>query len=136
MMATYGRIVRRSAALTSAVAVVAVVLCAALIGAKGAYGALIGVGVVTVFFGISILVVGRAAKISPQVMMVTALTTYVVKFIAFMIVLIAIGKSTAFSGRSLGFTAVACILAWMVAQIVTAMRLRLLYVDPDGSSRA
>jgi ATP synthase protein I len=136
MMATYGRIVRRSAALTSAVAVVAVVLCAALIGAKGAYGALIGVGVVTVFFGISILVVGRAAKISPQVMMVTALTTYVVKFIAFMIVLIAIGKSTAFSGKSLGFTAVACILAWMVAQIVTAMRLRLLYVDPDGSGRA
>jgi len=135
-MATYGRIVRRSAALTSAVAVVAVVLCAALIGAKGAYGALIGVGVVTVFFGISILVVGRAAKISPQVMMVTALTTYVVKFIAFMIVLIAIGKSTAFSGKSLGFTAVACILAWMVAQIVTAMRLRLLYVDPDGSGRA
>ena len=135
-MATYGRIVRRSAALTSAVAVVAVVLCAALIGAKGAYGALIGVGVVTVFFGISILVVGRAAKISPQVMMVTALTTYVVKFIAFMIVLIAIGKSTAFSGKSLGFTAVACILAWMGAQIVTAMRLRLLYVDPDGSGRA
>lgn len=132
MMATYGRIVRRSAALTSVVAVVAVVLCAALIGAKGAYGALIGVAVVSVFFGISILVVGRAAKISPQVMMVTALATYVVKFIAFMIVLIALGKSTAFSGRSLGFTAIACILAWMVAQVVTAMRLRLPYVEPDG----
>jgi ATP synthase protein I len=131
MMAVYGRVVRRSAMLTSVVAVVAVALCAALIGAKGAYGALIGVGVVTAFFGISILVVGRAAKISPQVMMVTALATYVVKFIAFMIVLIAIGKSTAFSGKSLGFTAIACILAWMVAQIVTAMRLRLLYVEPN-----
>jgi ATP synthase protein I len=132
MMAIYGRIVRRAAALTSVVAVVAVVLCAALIGAKGAYGALIGVAVVTAFFAISILVVGRAAKISPQVMMVTALATYVVKFLAFMIVLIAIGKSTAFSGRSLGFTAIACILAWMVAQVVTAMRLKVLYVDPDG----
>ena len=131
-MATYGRIVRRAAALTSVVAVVAVVLCAALIGAKGAYGALIGVAVVAAFFGISILVVGRAAKISPQVMMVTALVTYVVKFIAFLIVLIAIGKSTAFSGKSLGFTAIACILAWMVAQVVTAMRLRVLYVEPDG----
>ncbi len=132
MMAKYGQVVRWSAALTSVVAAVAVVLCAALIGAKGAYGALIGVAVVAVFFGISILVVGRAAKISPQVMMVTALATYVVKFIAFMIVLIAIGKSTAFSGRSLGFTAIACILAWMVAQIVTTMRLKLLYVEPDG----
>jgi ATP synthase protein I len=117
--------------LTSVVAVVAVALCAALIGAKGAYGALIGVGVVTAFFGISILVVGRAAKISPPVMMITALTTYVVKFIAFLIVLLAIGKSTAFSGKSLGFTAIACILAWMVAQIVTAMRLQLLYVEPN-----
>jgi ATP synthase protein I len=132
MMAVYGRVVRRSAMLTSVVAVVAVALCAALIGAKGAYGALIGVGVVTAFFGISILVVGRAAKISPPVMMITALTTYVVKFIAFLIVLLAIGKSTAFSGKSLGFTAIACILAWMVAQIVTAMRLRLLYVEPNA----
>jgi len=132
MMAVYGRVVRRSAMLTSVVAVVAVALCAALIGAKGLYGALIGVGVVAAFFAISILVVGRAAKISPPVMMITALTTYVVKFIAFMIVLIAIGKSTAFSGKSLGFTAIACILAWMVAQIVTAMRLRLLYVEPNA----
>jgi ATP synthase protein I len=132
MMATYSRVVRRSAALTTVVAAVAVVLCAALIGAKGAYGALIGVAVVTVFFGISVLVVGRAAKISPQVMMATALATYVVKFIGFMIVLIALGKSTAFSGRSLGFTAIACILAWMVSQIVTTMRLKLLYVEPDG----
>jgi len=118
--------------LTSVVAVVAVALCAALIGAKGAYGALIGVGVVTAFFGISVLVVSRAAKISPQVMMVTALATYVVKFIAFLIVLLAIGKSTAFSGKSLGFTAIACILAWMVAQIVVATRLRLLYVEPNA----
>jgi ATP synthase protein I len=132
MMAVYGRVVRRSATLTSVVAVVAVALCAALVGAKGVYGALIGVGVVTAFFGISILVVGRAAKISPPVMMITALATYVVKFIAFLIVLLAIGKSTAFSGKSLGFTAIACILAWMVAQIVTAMRLRLLYVEPNA----
>lgn len=133
MMATYNRVVRWSAALTSVVAVVAVVLSAGLVGAKGLYGALIGVGVVAAFFTISILVVGRAAKISPPVMMVTALATYVVKFIAFMIVLITIGKSTAFSGKSLGFTAIACILAWMVAQVVTAMRLRVLYVDPDGA---
>jgi ATP synthase protein I len=132
MMAVYGRVVRWSATLTSVVAVVAVVVCAALIGAKGAYGALIGVGVVAAFFGISVLVVSRAAKISPQVMMVTALATYIVKFIAFLIVLLAIGKSTAFSGKSLGFTAIACILAWMVAQIVVATRLRLLYVEPNA----
>jgi len=132
MMAYYGRIVRWSVALTSVVAAVAVGICAGLGGAKGVYGALIGVGVVTIFFGISVLVVGRAARISPGVMMATALATYVVKFIGFMIVLIALGKSTAFNGRMLGFTAIACILAWMVAQIVASMRLKLLYVEPTG----
>jgi len=134
MMAQYARVVRWSVALTSVVAAVAVVLSAALVGAKGAYGALIGVAVVTVFFGISILAVGRAAKVSPAAMMVTALGTFIVKIVAFMIVLVAIGKSTAFSGRSLGFTALACILAWSAAQIGTSMKLKMLYVEPDGKS--
>ena len=133
-MAYYGRVVRWSIALTSVVAAVAVVICALLGGAKGVYGSLIGVGVVAVFFGISILAVGRAARVSPIAMMVTALGSFVVKIVAFMIVLIAIGKSTAFNGRMLGFTALACILAWSAAQAVTAMRMQTLYVEPDGKS--
>jgi ATP synthase protein I len=133
-MAYYGRVVRWSIALTSVVAAAAVVICALLGGAKGIYGSLIGIGVVAVFFGISILAVGRAARISPMAMMVTALGSFVVKIIAFMIVLIAIGKSTAFNGRMLGFTALACILAWSAAQAVTAMRMQTLYVEPDGKS--
>jgi ATP synthase protein I len=130
----YSRVVRWSVALTSVIAAVAVLVCAALGGAKGAYGALIGVAVVAVFFGISILVVGRAARISPAAMMVAALATFVVKIVAFMIVLIALGHSTAFNGRMLGFTALVCILAWSAAQIVVSMRLKLLYVEPDGKS--
>jgi ATP synthase protein I len=134
MMTYYGRVVRWSVALTSVVAAVAVVICAVLVGAKGAYGALIGVGVVAVFFGISILVVGRAAKISPMAMMVAALGSFVVKIVAFMIVLVAIGHSTAFSGRTLGFTALACILAWSFSQVGTAIKLQFPYVEPHGES--
>ncbi|SRR6266568_2838671 len=130
----YSRVVRWSVAMTSVVAAVAVLICAALGGVKGTYGALIGVGVVTVFFGLSIVVVGRAARISPAAMMVAALATFLVKMIAFAIVLVAIGHSTAFNGRMLGFTALACILAWSASQIVTSMRLKLLYVEPDGKS--
>ena len=136
MMATYSRVVRRSAALTAVVAAVCVVVCAALGGAKGLYGALIGVAIVTAFFGISVLVVGRAARISPHVMMAAAMASYVVKIIGFAIVMILLGKSTAFDGKMLGFTALICILAWSAAEVVTAIRLRLPYVDPDGSSRA
>jgi hypothetical protein len=62
------------------------------------------------------------------------MATFIVKIVAFMIVLIAIGHSTAFNGRMLGFTALACILAWSAAQVVTAMRMQILYVEPDEKS--
>ena len=122
---------RWSIALTSVVAAVAVVICAVLGGAKGSYGALIGVGVVAAFFGISIVAVGKAAKVSPMAMMVTALASYLVKVIAFAIVLGLLRHSTAFNGRMLGFTAFACILTWCAAQIVTMMRTKALYVTPE-----
>ena len=133
MTTQYARVVRWSLALTSVVAAVAVVLCALLGGSKGAYGALIGVAVVTAFFGISVLVVGRAAKVSPMAMMVAALASYIVKVIAFMIVLAVLRHSTAFNGKMLGFTALACILAWSASQVITSMKLNMLYVEPDGN---
>ena len=134
MTTQYARVVRWSLALTSVVAAVAVVLCAALGGSRGAYGALIGVGVVTAFFAISIIVVGRAARVNPMAMMIAALGTFLGKIIAFMIVLAVLRHSTAFNGKMLGFTALACILAWSAAQAVAAMRMQTLYVEPDGKS--
>jgi ATP synthase protein I len=134
MTTQYARVVRWSLALTSVVAAVAVVLCATLGGSKGAYGALIGVGVVTAFFAISIIVVGRAARVNPMAMMVAALGTFLGKIIAFMIVLAVLRHSTAFNGKMLGFTALACILAWSASQVITSMKLNMLYVEPDGKS--
>jgi ATP synthase protein I len=134
MTTQYARVVRWSLALTSVVAAVAVVLCAALGGSKGFYGALIGVGVVTAFFAISIIVVGRAARVNPMAMMVAALGTFLGKIIAFMIVLAVLRHSTAFNGKMLGFTALACILAWSASQVITSMKLNMLYVEPDGKS--
>ena len=132
MMAIYGRVVRRAAALTAVVAAVMVAVCAALGGGKGLFGALVGVAIVTAFFWISVLVVGRAARVSPHVMKAAAMISYVVKIIGFAVVMILLGKSTAFNGRMLGFTALVCILAWGAAEVVTAIRLKVLYVDPDG----
>ena len=134
MTTQYARVVRWSMALTSVVAAVAVVLCATLGGSKGAYGALIGVGVVTAFFAISIIVVGRAARVNPMAMMVAALGTFLGKIVAFMIVLAVLRHSTAFNGKMLGFTALACILAWSASQVITSMKLNMLYVEPDGKS--
>jgi len=130
-MANYARVVRRSAALCSVVAAVMIAICAGVVGAKGLYGALVAVGIVTVFFGISIVAVGRAAKVSPMFMMAVAMGTYVIKIIAFMIALVLLQRVTVFSDKALGFTALALILTWCAAQVVLMMRTKMLYVTPE-----
>ena len=132
MLASYATVARRAAALTVIAAAVMVGLSAGLVGIKGLVGALVGVAIVAVFFGISIAVVGRAAKVSPQAMMVAALATFLVKIIALAFVVSAMNGTTAFSTKTVGFTAIGCILVWSVAQVITAMRVRMLYVEPDG----
>ena len=62
MLAKYAIIIRRAGALTAIAAAIMVAVSAALVGTKGLYGALLGVALVTVFFGLSVLVVGRAAR--------------------------------------------------------------------------
>jgi ATP synthase protein I len=131
MMAKYATIVRRAGALTAIAAAVMVAVSAALVGVKGLIGALVGVAIVTVFFGISVLVVGRAARVSPQAMMVAALVTYLVKIVALAVVVSSLNGTTAFSTRTLGFTAIGCILVWSAAQVITAIKVKMLYVEPE-----
>jgi ATP synthase protein I len=134
MMTYYSRVVRWSIPLTSVVAAAAVVICALMSGSKGAYSALVGVGVVAIFFAISLFVVGHFARVNPMAMMVAALASFVVKIVAFMVVLAVVRHIAAFDGRMLGFTALACILAWSAAQVGVAMKLNFPYVEPDGQS--
>jgi ATP synthase protein I len=131
MLAKYAIIIRRAGALTAVAAAIMVAVCAALGGVKGLYGALIGVAIVAVFFGLSVLVVGRAARISPQAMMVAAMVTYVVKIVGLAVVVSILHGMTSFSDRALGFTALGCILVWSAAQVVTAMKVKMLYVEPE-----
>jgi ATP synthase protein I len=131
MMAAYASVIKRSAVITLAVAIIMVAICASVTGIKGLIGSLIGIGVVVVFFGISVLVVGKAAKINPQVMMIAAMGSYLIKFIALAALMIWLGKSTAFSGKELGLTAIVCILTWSAAQVITVMKLKVPYVEPE-----
>ncbi len=135
MLAKYATIVRRAGALTAVAAAIMVAVSAALVGTKGLIGALLGVAVVTVFFGISVLVVGRAARVSPQAMMLAAMVTYLVKFVALAIVLSALNGTTAFSTRTLGFVAIGCILVWSATQVIATMKLKMLYVEPETPRR-
>jgi ATP synthase protein I len=132
MLADYAWIVRRSAAVAAVVGAVMVGLGAGLGGSKGLIGAVMGVALVAAFFGISIVVVGRAARVSPQVMMATALGAYLIKIVVLLFLVGQFQDSTAFNPRIFGLTAIVCILAYSGSQVIWSMRRKLLYVHPDG----
>ena len=132
MLANYAQIVRRSVLTTAAVGAVMIVVSVAVGGTKGLLGAVLGVALVAVFFAISVIAVGRAARRSPQAMMVTALTTYIAKIVLLLFFVVRFAGTTVFSSRLFGLTALACILAWSASQVLWSMRLKAPYVEPSG----
>jgi ATP synthase protein I len=132
MPESYLRTLRWSVMLTAPVAVVMVALCGGFDGIKGLLGALFGVALVIVFFGISVLAVGRAARISQQAMMITAIVTFLVKILVLAFLVDRLANTSAFNSKLFGFTAIVCIVAWSAAQAITSARQKMLYVEPDG----
>jgi ATP synthase protein I len=132
MLAHYAQIVRRSTATTAAAGAIMAVISVAVGGSKGLLGAALGIALVAVFFAISVIAVGRAARKSPQAMMVTAMTTYVVKILLLLFFVARFAGTTAFNGRLFGLTALVCILAWSASQVLWSMRLKTPYVEPSG----
>jgi ATP synthase protein I len=132
MHPNYGRVLRRSAVFTAAAAAVMVVLCTVLGGTKGLVGALLGVALVAIFFGISVVAVSRAARVSPQAMMIAAIGTFIVKILVLAFLVAHFAGTSAFNSKLFGFTAIVCILAWSLGQAITTARLKVLYVEPDG----
>jgi ATP synthase protein I len=132
MHPNYGRVLKRSAVFTAAAAAVMVVLSTVLGGTKGLIGALLGVALVTIFFGISVVAVSRAARVSPQAMMITAIGTFILKIVVLAFLVARFAGTTAFNSKLFGFTAIVCILAWSLGQAVATARMKVLYVEPDG----
>jgi ATP synthase protein I len=132
MLANYAKIARRSGAVALAVAAVMAAICAVLGGWKGLLGAGIAAAVVAGFFGLSVFVVGRAARVSPQAMMGAAVATYLVKIIILLALVGEFQNTTDFNGKLFGITAVVLVLAYSAAQVLWSVRLKALYVEPDG----
>jgi ATP synthase protein I len=130
MQAEDVRALRQSAVPTALAGLVCVAVGAAVAGGKGALGALLALVVVTIFFAISLYVVGRAAKISPQAMMIAALSSYMVKIIALAAILSAFQGTTLFNGQVFGFSAIALVLVWSGTQVRAMVKSKILYVEP------
>lgn len=132
MLANYAQIARRSAVTTAGAAVIMAVISVAIGGSKGLLGAVLGVALVAVFFAISVFAVGRAARKSPQAMMITAMSTYIVKVLLLLFFVVRFAGTTAFNSRLFGVTALVCILVWSASQVFWSMRLKAPYVEPSG----
>jgi len=132
MLANIAPVARRSAAVTAAVASVMVVLCAVVGGHKGLLAAAIAVGVVAAFFGLSVLALSQAAKVSPQAMMLAGMGTYLVKILVLLFLVSRFQNSTAFSPFLFGLTAIVLVLVYDAALAITWTRRKELYVEPDG----
>ncbi len=132
MPATYVRIARHSAVSTAVVALIMAAVSLGVGGTKGLVGAALGIALVTVFFSISVIAVGRAARISPQAMMVTAMVTYIGKILILLFFVVRFSSTTVFNTRLFGLSALVCILAWCATQVFWSLKLKFLYVEPRG----
>jgi ATP synthase protein I len=134
MLANDARTFVRSAVPTAIAGALLVALGGLLHGARGAFGGLIGVAVVTAFFALSMIAVNRAAKISPSAMFAAGMATYLVKILLLLGMIAAFKGITAFDTHWFGVTALLCILVWSAGQVVTFVRVRVPYVDPTPHS--
>jgi len=132
MLANIAPMARRSAAVTAIAAVVMVAISAVVGGHKGVIGAAIAIVVVAAFFGLSVLALGRAAKVSPQAMMLAGMGTYVFKILVLLFLVGRFQNSTAFSPWLFGLTAIVLVLVYDIALAVTFTKAKMLYVEPDG----
>lgn len=132
MLANFSRVVRWSAVLTAIVAAIMVAVSAVIGGTHGLIGALLGVALVAIFFGIDVAVIGRVARISPQAIMMAAIGLYVFKIITLAVAVKLLGDASFFNGKLFGFTALICILAYCASQVISSIRFKTLYVNPDG----
>jgi ATP synthase protein I len=132
MLAHFASMARRSATVTAAAAVLMVVISAVLGGTRGLLAAVIATVVVALFFGVSMLAVGKAAKVGPQAMMLAAIGSYLFKMLVLVILFGEFQNSTAFSPVLFGLTALVLVLAYDGSLIVWWSRTKMLYVEPDG----
>ncbi|GAA2902650.1 hypothetical protein [Nonomuraea rubra] len=132
MQANDVRVLKSAAIPTALVGVVAVVVAFLTAAGKGALGAALGALLVGVFFSISVVAVSYAARVSPQMMAIAAMLSYLVKVVAIMIVLSVFGDTTAWNSKAFAWSVVVCTLVWTAFEVRAFIKTKMLYVDPEA----
>lgn len=118
----------RAASLAAGVTgVLALVVSAIAAGSRGVLGALLGLAVAVTYVSITLLVGRLTLTADPNVMMASAMGSFLVKLVLFAVVLTILknnGVFAAVSGLAFALTAVASAVATMIAEALAFMRSR------------
>ncbi|KUO06789.1 hypothetical protein [Streptomyces sp. DSM 15324] len=119
-------------ALPTAVAGVAgAAVSAAVAGGKGALGAVLGAALVLLFMGSGLVVLLRTARQYPHLFQSMGLLLYTTQILLLMVVLITFKGTSVFNPRCFAFTLLAATLVWIAAQVLSHMKAKIPYVEPE-----
>lgn len=125
------RMARVAALATAAAAPVVLGLAWWAAGAKGVLGAGFGLVLAIAFFSATLLAVGAAGRVQPELMLPAAVLTFAFKMTVIGLLLFLLRDTTAFDREAFALALVAGTVVYLAAEIRFAMRAKIPYVVTD-----
>jgi ATP synthase protein I len=125
------RMARVAALATAAAAPVVLGLAWWAAGSKGLLGAGFGLALAVAFFSATLLAVGAAGRVQPELMLPAAVVTFAFKMTVIGLLLFLLRDTTAFDRSAFALALVAGTVVYLAAEIRIAMRARVPYVVTD-----
>jgi ATP synthase protein I len=125
-------VLRRAGVVTLIVGIVGTGIGAAVAGTPGLVAGALGTVIVLAFFGVGQLVLGSVLKNNPQNALMVAMTLYLVKLAALLVLLLVLQDATFIAPKVFAAVIVACTLAWTLVEVWVFSRTKVLIVEPEG----
>ena len=125
------RMARGAALAPAAAAPVALGLAWWAAGSKGVLGAAFGLALAVAFFSATLLAVGAAGRVQPELMLPAAVLTFTFKMVVIGLLLFLLRDTTAFDREAFALALVAGTVIYLAAEIRFAMRAKIPYVVTD-----
>jgi ATP synthase protein I len=125
------RMARAAALATAAAAPVVLGLAWWAAGSKGVLGAAFGLALAVAFFSATLLAVGAAGRVQPDLMLPAAVVTFLFKMTVIGLLLFLLRDTTAFDREAFALALVAGTVVYLAAEIRFAVKARVPYVVTD-----
>jgi ATP synthase protein I len=125
------RMARMAALATAAAAPVVLGLAWWAAGSKGVLGAAFGLALAIAFFSATLLAVGAAGRVQPELMLPAAVVTFLFKMTVIGLLLFLLRDTTAFDREAFALALVAGTVVYLAAEIRFAVKARVPYVVTD-----